>query len=97
MIRIVVISALALALAGCNAAVYGPRPTMDVYVLPPRHIAQERVYIPQPMPYYAPRVYTQQPMPRPYYAPPRRPRCATVWNRTPRGYVERQVCGNHIP
>ena len=84
MIRIAAVSALALALAGCNATVYGPRPVVDVYVPPPRYIAQEPVYIPPPVA-------------RPYYAPLRRPRCATVWNRTPHGYVERQVCGNHIP
>lgn len=39
-------------------------------------------------------------VPRSYDLPPPRyygHRCATVWDRTPRGYVERQVCGNHIP
>jgi hypothetical protein len=34
--------------------------------------------------------------PRPAYVE-RRPRCATIWERTPRGYVERRICGNHIP
>jgi hypothetical protein len=86
--RIVLVSALALTLAGCNATV---RPAVDVYVpAPPR----------QHVEYYAP-----VPMARPYYEParprivlpPSRPRCATVWQNTPRGYVERQVCGNHIP
>lgn len=33
---------------------------------------------------------------RPVYVE-RRPRCATVWDRTPYGYVERRICGNHIP
>lgn len=84
MIRIAAVSALALALAGCNATVYGPRPMEDfyrpvggVYVPPARHPVHEPAYLPMP--------------------PRRHMRCATVWNRTPHGYVERQVCGNHIP
>jgi hypothetical protein len=87
--RIVLVSALALTLAGCNATV---RPSVDMYVPAPRqHID----------------LYGAYPAPRPYYEAPRqrivlpshrhRPRCATVWQNTPRGYVERQVCGNHIP
>jgi hypothetical protein len=57
------------------------------------------VYTPRPMvidletrpPVYVPRNY-HLPPPR-YYGH----RCATVWDRTHRGYVERRVCGNHIP
>ena len=50
-------------------------------------------------------VYVPAPTPRPYYEertrlvlpPAPRYRCASVWDRTPYGYVERKVCGNHIP
>jgi hypothetical protein len=78
--RIVLVSALALTLAGCNATV---RPSVDVYVPTPRH----HIDLYGAAPY---------PAPRPYYRPTRS-RCATVWQHTHRGYVERQVCGNHIP
>jgi hypothetical protein len=42
-----------------------------------------------------PEVYTPLPPPRPYVD--RRNHCYTMWENTPRGYVERRVCGNHIP
>jgi hypothetical protein len=108
--RIVLVSALALTLAGCNATV---RPSVDMYVPAPRHHIDMygAVPYPTPRPYYEP--HTPRSMlvvphqhRRPHYEPyarpvlmlpPRRPRCATVWQNTPRGYVERRVCGNHIP
>ena len=84
--RIVLVSTLALALAGCNATV---RPAVDVYVpAPPR----------QPVEYYAP-----APPPRPYFEPARPrlvippQRCAVVWENYRGQYVERRVCGHHIP
>ena len=46
---------------------------------------------PQPRPYYI------QEQPRYVVVPPRRPRCYAYWENTRRGYVERTVCGNHIP
>ena len=89
--RIVLVSALALTLAGCNATV---RPAVDVYVPPPRH----HIDLYGAVPYPTPRPYYEPVPPRSVLMlPPRRPRCATVWQNTPRGYVERQVCGNHIP
>jgi len=42
-----------------------------------------------------PEVYTPLPPPRPYVN--RHNDCYTYWQNTPRGYVERRVCGNHIP
>lgn len=84
--KVLLISALGLILAGCNATVYDggyrPRPVVDVYTSP------SPVYIPAPAP-------------RPYYVTgPQRPvfvhrpvRCYTVWDNTPRGYRERKVCG----
>jgi len=87
--RIVLVSALALTLAGCNATV---RPAVDVYVPPPRQYID--LYGPVPTP--PPRPFIEAPR-SVLVVPPRRPRCATVWQNTPRGYVERQVCGNHIP
>lgn len=59
------------------------------------------VYTPRPMiidletrpPVYLPRSYD---LPPPRYHNHQRS-CATVWDRTHRGYVERHVCGNHIP
>lgn len=84
--RIMAVSVLALALAGCNATVYDSgyhrRPIASVYVPP-----VDPVYV-APRPYYA----------RPYYAAPRpvfvspRPRCFTTWDRTPYGLRERRVC-----
>ena len=89
--RIVLVSALALTLAGCNATV---RPAVDVYVPPPRH----HIDLYGAVPYPTPRPYYEPYAPRSVLMlPPRRPRCATVWHNTPRGYVERRVCGNHIP
>jgi hypothetical protein len=89
--RIVLVSALALTLAGCNATV---RPSVDMYVPAPRHHIDMygAVPYPTPRPYYEPHTPRSVLM-----LPPRRPRCATVWQNTPRGYVERRVCGNHIP
>jgi hypothetical protein len=81
MYKILSVSAISLFLAGCNATVYTPRPTMSVY--------------PTPAPVYMPPIVHN-----PYYEDRRRPvvverrvRCYTVWDRTPRGYVERKVCG----
>ena len=88
--RIVLVSALALTLAGCNATV---RPAIDVYVPP---APRQHVDFYGAVPYPAPRPYFEPERSR-IVLPPRRPRCATVWQNTPRGYVERQVCGNHIP
>jgi len=88
--RIVLVSALALTLAGCNATV---RPSVDMYVPAPRHHIDMygAVPYPTPRPYY-------EPYARPVLMlPPRRPRCASIWQNTHRGYVERRVCGNHIP
>ena len=51
---------------------------------------RSRVITPSYSTYYQP-----IPEPRPMFHHQRR--CAVVWDRTPRGYVERQVCGNHIP
>ena len=89
--RIVLVSALALTLAGCNATV---RPAVDVYVPPPRQYIDlyGAVPTPPPRPYYEP--YPPRSV---LMLPPRRPRCASIWQNTPRGYVERRVCGNHIP
>jgi hypothetical protein len=73
---------LGLFLAGCNATVYTPRPmVIDLETRPPIVV---------------PRTYEPLPPPRPVYYHHER-RCATIWDRTPRGYVERRVCGNHIP
>lgn len=82
--KVLLISTLCLVLAGCNATVYDssyrPRPVVDVYTSP------SPVYIPAPRPYYV--------------AGPQKPifvhrpvRCYTTWDKTPRGYVERKVCG----
>ena len=65
------ITALGLALGGCNTTVYDrdfyPRPVASVYVQP------APVYIP-PRPYYSHR-YTYNPyIYRPHPAPPRRPK-----------------------
>jgi hypothetical protein len=51
---------------------------------------------PSPRPYYVEQPqYIEQPR---YIAPPRRrPHCYAYWENTRRGYVERTVCGNHIP
>jgi hypothetical protein len=89
--RIVLVSALALTLAGCNATV---RPSVDMYVPAPRHHIDMygAVPYPTPRPYYEPHTPRSVLM-----LPPRRPRCASIWQNTPRGYVERRVCGNHIP
>ena len=79
--RIMAVSVLALALAGCNATVYDagyhrPRPVVDFYTPAP---------YPAPRPYYAP-AYS-----RPLFVQPR-PRCFTTWDRTPYGLRERRVC-----
>ena len=87
--RIVLVSALALALAGCNATV---RPAVDVYVPPPRQYID--LYGPAPTP--PPRPYFEPERSR-IVLPPSRPRCATVWENHRGQYVERRVCGNHIP
>jgi hypothetical protein len=91
MIRIAAISALALALAGCNAAV---RPAVDIYVPQSRHHIgmYGAVPMPPPRPYYEP-VHPRSV----FVVPPRRPRCAIVWETHRGRYIERQVCGNHIP
>jgi hypothetical protein len=91
MIRIAAISALALALAGCNATV---RPAVDIYVPQPRHHIDMygAVPMPPPRPYYEP-----VPPRSVFVVPPRRPRCAIVWENHRGRYIERQVCGNHIP
>jgi hypothetical protein len=89
--RIVLVSAFALTLAGCNATV---RPSVDMYVPAPRHHIDMygAVPYPTPRPYYEPHTPRSVLM-----LPPRRPRCASIWQNTHRGYVERRVCGNHIP
>lgn len=86
MYKFLVVGATTLFLAGCNATVYDggpyrPRPVVDIYAAP------TPVYMP-------PTVHT------PIYEDRRRPvivdrrvRCYTTWDRTPRGYVERKVCG----
>ena len=91
MYKFLIIGATTLCLAGCNSTVYdngiyAPRPVVDVYSSPSP-------------------VYYPAPIPRPYYVAPNqrsvfvhtRNRCFTTWDRTPRGYVERILCGNHIP
>ena len=87
--RIVLVSALALTLAGCNATV---RPAVDVYVPPPRQYIDLNgaVPVPPPRPYYEP-----VPPRSMLVVPPRR--CATVWENYRGQYIERRVCGNHIP
>jgi hypothetical protein len=88
--RIVLVSALALTLAGCNATV---RPAVDVYVPPPRQYIDLHgaVPVPQPRPYYETRERPRSLL----VVPPRR--CATVWENHRGQYIERRVCGNHIP
>jgi len=80
MYKIISISSLALFLAGCNATVHTPRPVVDIYA------TSAPVYMP-------PTVHN------PYYEDRRRPvivdrrvRCYSVWDNTPRGYVERKIC-----
>ena len=85
--RIVVVSALALTLAGCNATV---RPAVDVYVPPPRHHIDLYGAVPAP----TPRPYIEAPR-SVLVVPPRR--CVTVWDNYRGQYIERRVCGNHIP
>jgi len=72
---------LGLFLAGCNATVYTPRPMVIDLETRP--------------PIVVPRSYDLLPPPRPMHYNQRR--CATVWDRTPYGYKERVICGNHIP
>jgi hypothetical protein len=77
--KVLLTCGLGLFLAGCNATVYTPRPTIiDLETRPPIVV---------------PRSYD---LPPPRYERHQR-RCATVWDRTPYGYKERVICGNHIP
>ena len=86
--RIVLVSALALTLAGCNATV---RPAVDVYVPPPREYIDLHGPV-APMP--RPRPFIEAPR-SVLVVPPRR--CVTVWDNYRGQYIERKVCGNHIP
>jgi len=87
MYKFLIIGSTTLLLAGCNATVYDggvyrPRPVVDVYTSP------SPVYVPTPMP----RPYYVTPQQKPIFV--QRPvRCYITWDRTPRGYVERKVCG----
>jgi hypothetical protein len=81
MYKILSVSTISLFLAGCNATVHTPRPVVDIYA------TSAPVYMP-------PTVHN------PYYEDRRRPvivdrrvRCYSTWDHTPRGYVERKVCG----
>ena len=109
--KILIVSALALTVAGCQSA--GPNQTIGTGVgaLGGYGVARamgagpagsavgavagtiigselsrpsEPVYVRQPAPIYVER----------RYVPPPRPRqsCYSVWDRTPRGYVERRAC-----
>ena len=86
MYKILTIGVTSLFLAGCNATVYDggvyrPRPTIDIYATP------APVYMPPTV--HNPRYEDHR---RPVIVD-RRVRCYTTWDRTPRGYVERKVCG----
>lgn len=75
--KVLIISAMALGLAGCNATVYPARPVL---------------YNPNPYntnAYYQPRPVVVPP--QPYRMPPPR-QCFKTWDRTPYGMVERVQC-----
>ena len=74
--KIVIVCGLALTLAGCNTTVYTPRPVITVETRPTLVV---------------PPVYERLPPPRPYIEP-RRQRCYSTWDNTPRGYHERVIC-----
>ena len=79
--KVLLACSLGLVLAGCNATIQSRPTVIDLETQP-----SQRLVVPE--------VYTLPP-PRPYVE--RRNHCYTMWENTPRGYVERRVCGNHIP
>ena len=98
--KLVLVAISAAALAGCTAREQQILTAGAVGAAAGTIIGAE---MSQPYPPPRPMVYVEErrpiivPRDRYYLPPPRRPRCAVVWENTHRGYVERQVCGNHIP
>lgn len=88
MLKIVIIAAGVLTLAGCTVREQQVLTAGAVGAVAGAVIANE-VSRPEPRP-----VYVEER----YYAVPRhRPRCYSVWERTYRGMIERRVCDDHIP
>jgi hypothetical protein len=101
--RILAISAVAFALAGCTAreqqllaavtvgAVAGAVITNEVSRPRPVYVEDRYGYVPQP----TPRPYYVQPYQRPQdhsYYRPQGPSCAIVWGNTRHGYTQRRIC-----
>lgn len=79
--KIILVCGLALTLAGCNATVYPARPVVIDLETRPPLIVPRDV------------VYAPLPPPRPFGLR----RCTTIWDNYRGQYVERRICGNHIP
>jgi hypothetical protein len=101
--RILAISVVAFALAGCTAreqqllaagavgAVAGAVIANEVSQPRPVYLEERYGYAPRPMP----RPYYVQPYQRPYahsYYRPHGPSCATIWENTRHGYVQKRIC-----
>ena len=79
--KVLLACSFGLILAGCNATIQTRPSVIDLETRP-------RLVVPE--------VYSPLPPPMPPRLD-RRNNCYTMWDNTPRGYVERRVCGNHIP
>jgi len=86
--KLVIVSVGALMLAGCTV-----REQQLATAGVAGAIVGSALTAPAPQPVYVQQRYEQHYIP----VPSRRPRCYAYWENTRRGYVERTVCGNHIP